>query len=139
MTSLSDFDQGGTVRSFTTMDLGPSVGLVRLPSSLLPITAPGVYQLQTGITLVEISVAGAVSIRLPSSTNPKSAMAQGSLFGNQSITLVDVGGFAGANPITVLPFGSEKIMGLVSFVLGTPYDAATLVPIPPGGWNLISP
>jgi hypothetical protein len=142
MVSQTDFDQGGSFRPFTTLFLGSGVGSVLVPGALFPITAAGTYVLQAGTTTVTVNVAGAVTIKLPSAIFPPSAGAgaQPALCANQPVTIVDIGGFAGANPITIQPFGSEKIMGLTSLTLATPYDAVTLQPIPSAAsWNMIAP
>jgi hypothetical protein len=141
MTSQTDFDQGGTFRTFTTLFLGSGVGRVSVPSALFPITAAGTFALQPGTTLVTVNVAGAVTIVLPSARQPASALAgvQGALFAAEPITIVDIGGNAGANPITIQPFGAEKIMGLASISLGVNYIGITLTPVPStAAWNMIS-
>jgi hypothetical protein len=140
MPSQTDFDQSGTVRTKSPLFLGPSVGWVSVPSALLAIVAAGTYVLQPGTTTVLVNVSGSVTITLPKAANPPSAGAQGALFANQPITIVDVGGFAGTNPITIVPAsGAEKIMGLSSLVLTTAFDAVTLQPIPSAAaWNMIA-
>jgi hypothetical protein len=143
MPSTTDFDQGGTFRSFSQIWLGPSAGFIRVPAALLPITAAGTYQLVIGTVTVTVNVSGAVTIKLPSAINPPSAMATtvGALFADQPITIVDVGGFAGASPITIMPFSvAEKIMGLASITISINYGAYTLAPNSAvGGWNAIAP
>jgi hypothetical protein len=143
MPSTTDFDQGGTFRSFSQIYLGPSAGFARVPAALLPITAAGTYQLVIGTVTVTVNVSGAVTIKLPSAINPPSAMATtvGALFADQPITIMDIGGFAGANPITIQPFSaSEKIMGQTQIQITIPYGAYTLSPNSAvAGWNAIAP
>jgi hypothetical protein len=143
MPSTTDFDQGGTTRTFSQIWLGPSAGFARVPAAVLPITAAGTYQLQPGTVTVTVNVSGSVTVKLPSAINPASAMAGvvGALFADQPITIVDVGGFAGANPITIQPFSaSEKIMGLAQITISDNYGAYTLAPNSAvAGWNALAP
>lgn len=55
---------------------------------------------------------------------------------NQPQSVVDIAGNAASHNITVLPFGSEKIMGQSSIVIATNYGGLTFWPIPTGGWYL---
>jgi hypothetical protein len=143
MPSQTDFDQGGTFRSFSQIWLGSSAGVALVPSSILPIVAAGTFTLLRGITTVTVNVNGSVTVILPTAILPPSADAgvQGALFASQPITVVDVGGFAGANPITIKPFSvAEKIMGLASITIADNYGAYTLAPNSAvGGWNAIAP
>jgi hypothetical protein len=122
--------------------MGPSIGWCELPAQqILPIIAAGTYALSPGVTLVTVSVAGAVTIVLPSAILPAQAAVQPGLIGNIPITIVDIGGFAQAHPITINPFsGSENIMGLNSLSLSVNYGGYTLTPNSTlKGWNSISP
>ena len=54
------------------------------------------------------------------------------------ITIVDIGGFVDGSTVlvTILPFGTELIMGLTSIQIATPYGGFTLFPnLSAGGWN----
>jgi hypothetical protein len=143
MPSQTDFDQGGTNRSFSKLYLGSSAGFAVVPAAVLPITTVGTYQLQVGTVTVTVNVSGSVTIKLPSAINPPSAGAgvQGALFADQPITIVDIGGFAGANPITIMPASvAEKIMGQTQIQITDNYGAFTLSPnSAAAGWNALAP
>lgn len=150
MPSQTDLDQGGTFRQWIKAYLGPSVGWVQIPSTnVLRITAAGTYQLNLSTTLVEVDVAGAVTIVLPSAQGSASLGGTGGttegatpgVAAKYPITIVDIGGFAQANPITIEPVSvAETIMGLTEITLSTNFGGYTLEPIPSAKtWNSISP
>jgi hypothetical protein len=61
--------------------------------NVLPVTSAGTYTLDPSTNLVEVNVAGAVTIVLPSCQTPTAgAQAQPQLFVKNPITIVDVGG-----------------------------------------------
>ena len=131
MPSQLDLDQGGTSREWVNTYLGPSVGWLRLPSrNLLEITAAGTYILNLSTNLVHVNVAGAVTVILPVATNP--SVPAGVLpgkYGKVSIGIVDIGGFAGANPITIQPAsGAETIMSLASIQITSAFGGFILYP-----------
>ena len=139
MTSQLDLDQGGTYRQYVRRFLGPSVGWVWTPEdNVLPVIKTGTTTLLQGITLVQVNVNGAVTIQLPSAKSSVTAPA-GALPGTflaLPITVVDIGGFAATQNITILPFGSERIMNLASIAITAAYGGFTLVPnITAGGWT----
>ena len=144
MGSQADLDQGGTNRQFVRQYLGPSVGWVTVPApaaSILPITAAGTYDVNRSVTLVTINVNGAVTINLPAAHTPVvGPQAQPGLFVQTPIVIVDVGGFATAQPITIAPAAGETIMGLASIQLTVNYGGYTLKPLDSlNGWESISP
>jgi hypothetical protein len=137
-----DFDKSGTTQRAQLVNLGPSVGWARTAQNLQQITAPGTYVLDPSTTLVTVNVAGAVTITLPSAVNPSyrgAALTQPGLFAKGPITIVDVGGNAAANPITIQAFGSEQIIGLASIQLNVKFGGYTLLPNSAGGnWNAVA-
>ncbi len=144
MTSQTDLDQGGTSRQFVRQYLGPSVGWVTVPApaaSVLAITAAGAYSVQSSTTLVTVNIAGAVTVNLPKAHTPAAgAQALPGLFVQQPIVIIDTGGNAFAHPITIVPNGTETIMGLAQIVLNSPYGGYTLKPSDAlNGWSVISP
>lgn len=142
MTSQTDLDQGGTTRAWRRTYLGPSVGWQWVPTNnVLPITAAGTYIIDPSTNLITVNVIGAVIIVLPSAILPASAQAQPGLFAQNPITIVDIGGHAQANPITIQPkSGAENIMNLASILLSVNYGGYTLAPNSTlKGWNSISP
>lgn len=144
MPSQTDFDQGGTSRQWVRTYLGPSVGWVYLPGlNPLPlITAAGTYVLQPDTTLVQVNVAGAVIITLPSAIEPKvSAGVQPALFAKKPVTIVDIGGFANGHNIVINPASpAENIVGLPTISITTNYGGFTLSPSnTQKGWTIISP
>jgi hypothetical protein len=111
-------------------------------NNIFPITAAGLFTIDPNITLVTVKVNGAVTITLPAATNP--AVGGGvlpGLFIDNPITIVDVGGFAGANPITIKPTSvAETIMGLAQITISVNYGGYTLAPNSANRlWNSISP
>jgi hypothetical protein len=138
-----DLDQSGTSRQWQRTYLGPSVGWIMAPyQNILPITAAGTYTPDPSTNLVEVNVAGAVTIVLPPCQTPAAgAQAQPRLFASNPITIVDVGGNAAANNITITPNNvGETVMGLTSIKIATNYGGFTLQPVPAQKtWTNISP
>ncbi len=143
MGSQADLDQGGTPRQWVRTYLGPSVGWVDLPSiNPLAITAAGTYALAPDTSLVTVNVTGAVTIVLPPAVNPLvPAVAQPQRFAVVPVTIVDIGGHAQANPITIQRNNAaENIMGLASITISVNYGGYTLQPSSAQqGWTSISP
>lgn len=140
MASQSDLDQGGTFRQYVRRWLGPSIGWVNSPDeNVVPVTAGGTTTLLPGTTLVPISSPVSATIQLPSSK--QSIAGQAAVPGlalKLPMTIVDSGGFVDGVTVlyTILPFGTEKIMGLSSIQIASPYGAFVLIPIltGAGGW-----
>ena len=144
MTSQTDLDQGGTARQWVRTYMGPSVGWVYLPglNPLPTIVAAGTYIIQPDTTLVQVNCAGAVTVMLPTAIDPTvPAINQGALFAKKPVTVVDIGGFAAAHPITIKPASvAETIMNLTQIQITTNYGAFTLNPSnAQKGWTNISP
>jgi len=141
MASQLDLDQGGSFRQFVRRYLGPSVGWVNSPDdNVVPVTSAGTTTVLVGTTLVPISVNGNVTIQLPSSkASVIPAGAQPGLNLALPITIVDIAGFVDGAAVlyTILPFGTELIMGLASIQIASPYGAFVLLPILDGngGWT----
>ncbi len=124
-----DLDQGGTIRLWEKTYLGPSLGWIMLQvSSIVPVVTGGTTTVPAGTTLVTVNFNGTVSLQLASSIPILGTI-------TQPLTVVDVGGFAATNNITILPFGTEKIMGLTSLVISTNFGGFNLLPVSGGGWN----
>jgi hypothetical protein len=123
--------------------MGPSIGSVWTPlQNVLLITAAGTYNLDPSTSLVEVNVAGAVTLVLPPATDPiVPAGVQPGLFANNPITIVDIGNHAQANPITIQRNNAgESIMGLASIQITVNYGGFTLLPNSAlRTWNSISP
>jgi hypothetical protein len=114
MASQLDLDQGGTNRQTHRVYLGPSVGWQEVSWEwVLNITVGGTTTMLLGSNLVLVNFNGAVSIQLPSfKATSAGAQAIPRQFLILPVTISDVGGFAAANNITILPFGTELISGL---------------------------
>lgn len=140
MASQLDLDQGGSFRQYVRRWLGPSVGWVNSPDdNVVSITVGGTTTLLVGTTLVPISFNGNVTVQLPSS---KQFTVAGVIPGRSlalPLTVVDIAGFVDGVTIlyTILPFGTEKIMGLNLVQIASPYGAFVLLPIIDGngGWT----
>ena len=132
MGSQTDLDQGGTSRQWVRTFMGPSVGWVMLPglNPIALITTAGTYTLTPDITLVEVNCAGAVIIVLPSALYPKvPAGVQPALYAKKPITIVDIGGNAAANPITIQPASvAENVLGLTQLQITANYGGLSLMP-----------
>lgn len=133
MPSQLDLDQGGTARQWQLVDMGPTIGLVRVPkrSPLAPtITVAGTYTINYSTNLVEVDCNGAVTIILPSAIDPTvPASVLPADFVKGPITIVDIGGFAGTHPITIQPAsGAENILSEPSVQITAPYGGFTLYP-----------
>lgn len=144
MASQTDLDKGGTNRQLSKRYLGPSVGWITTPAtaaSVLPITAAGTYTVELSTTLVTVNVNGAVTLNLPRARTPtQGPQAVPGPFAQNPITIVDIGGFAGSQPVTINPAAGETIMGLASIQLAVNYGGYTLKPLNAmAGWESISP
>lgn len=140
MPSQTDIDQGGTVREWANVYLGPSAGWVRYPlrnflaspNSPTNLNAAGTYTLDISTTLVQVVVSvGAVTIILPSAlaSSLSSPITQPGLAVRAPVTIIDIGGFAQANPITIKPASiAETIMGLTQIQITTNYGGFILQP-----------
>jgi hypothetical protein len=134
MASQTDLDQGGTARQWVRTYLGPSVGWVYLPGrNPFVITVAGTYVLTPDTSLVEVNVAGLVTLTLPTAIDPgPPAGALPGLYAKTPITIVDLGGNALAFPITINPASvAENIMGLSTppvLQITSNYGAYTLEP-----------
>jgi hypothetical protein len=146
MPSQTDLDMGGTVREWVKTYLGPSVGWVYVPvksflasnTNTTTITAAGTYTLDYATTFVQVAVAGAVTLLLPSTILGSLAVTQTPAHTRAKVTIVDVGGFAAANPITIKPASvAETIIGLTQIQITVNYGGYTLEPSPriPGWTN----
>lgn len=131
MASQLDLDQGGTNREWERVYLGPSVGWVYIPlRNQLGITAAGTYTLDLSTNLVQVNIAGVVTIILPSAVIP--SVPAGVLPGRSvrnPVSVVDVGGLAAANPITIQPAAGENIMGLAQIQITSNYGGFILYPV----------
>ena len=143
MGSQLDLDQGGIFRGWDRQWMGPTVGWILVPlKNILLITTAGTVIILPSTSLVEVNVAGAVTLKLPSVIAPSAgAGALPGLFANNPITIVDIGNKAQANPITIQPAsGAETIMGLAQIQITVNYGGYTLQPISAQStWNSISP
>lgn len=141
VTSQTDWDQGGTTRQLRKIYLGPSLGWLHFPGNqILTVTQAGTVNVSLGVTLIEVNVAGLVTLRLPSSqTTGAGAQAIPGQFVGAPITIVDISGNAAGFPISIIPAGAETIDGLALAQITTAYGAAILTPnFPSSNWTLTS-
>jgi hypothetical protein len=139
-----DLDQSSPIsRQWGQVFMGPTVGWQPYPvQNLLPVTQAGTYALDPSTNIVEVNVAGAVTITLPSCQTPAvPAGAMPGLYVKNPITIVDTGGNAQANPITIVPANvGETVMGLAQIKVATNYGGFSLLPVPAQRtWTSISP
>ena len=117
--------------------MGPTVGWVYLPGrNPFEITAAGTYSISPDTSVVNVNANGAVIINLPTAKNPNApAGVLPALYARTAISIVDVGGFATAHPITIQPLAGETIMGLASIQITSNYGAFILSPnVSLSGW-----
>jgi hypothetical protein len=141
---MADLDQGGANRRWVKEYLGPSIGWIEAPaptSTVPTVTASqSPYNVDLSTTLVAVGTGGGpVTINLPfAQTLP--AISNPRPSASSAITIVDVGGNAAANNITIVPQAGETIMGLASIKITANYGGFTLQPIPiRQQWQSISP
>src|SRR5258706_2594723 len=114
MASQLDLDQGGTFRQNQRIYMGPSIGWVNAPASvILSIIAGGTTVVLLGTTLVLVNANAAVTVQLPSAKDATvPAVGLSGPYLKNPITIVDIGGLAQAHPITILPAAWGNIIGL---------------------------
>jgi hypothetical protein len=131
MVMSPDFDQSGMARRTFRTDLGPSVGWAEVPyRSLLQITMPGTFRIDSSINLVTVAVPALTFLILPAARMAADAGAQPRLSVGVPIQFVDAGGFAGSFPITIQPIsGAETILGQAQIQITTNFGGLILLPI----------
>jgi hypothetical protein len=129
---MPDFDRSGIFQEWSLVKMGPTIGAVQAPSNVvLPITAAGTVALDPSFNVVTVNVAGAVTITLPFAADPSvPAGVLPGLFINNPITILDVGGHATANPITVAAQAGELIAGQPTATISVNYGSLVLIPNP---------
>jgi len=137
MGSQLDLDQGGTARFRQRQYSGPSLGWVDAVDAILRISVAGTFAVQLGSSVITANVAGTVTLQLPSFRNVNPA-----LLGQIRaipLTIMDIGGFAGTSPITILASAGETISGQPQVQITTAYGAVILQPDPIlGGCTVVS-
>jgi hypothetical protein len=122
-----DQDQSGNAFQQTRVTLGPSPGPtnVQIQPAII-LTAPGVYTLSVGTSLVLVNVTGAISFVLPDvvawQRQPGAAF-------ERAIWIKDLGGHAGSFPITVFPFATQVIDKQPTYTISTNFAIARIYPI----------
>lgn len=140
MGSQIDIDQGGTYRETQRVFLGPSVGWIDTPLQWrLDVIAGGTTSVARGTNLILVNFNGAVTLQMPSfKASSAGAQAIPRQFALVPVVIVDTGGFAQANPITILPFGTELFSGQSSIQLGSNYGSIIIRPdLVNGGGTLL--
>jgi hypothetical protein len=140
---MPDLDQGGTFRETTRIYQGPSLGWSQAaapPTSVAMVTVAGTTVVQQGTSLVHVNVNGSVTLQLPAAKgNPAGAGQVPGSYLQTVLTINDVGGFAQAFPITVLPAAGETISGGTSFIIGANYGLVSLLSdVLNGGWTAVN-
>jgi hypothetical protein len=115
----------------TKVFLGPSLGWVEMEvRPARTITAAGSYLVLPGDSVIHVNVAGLVTVRLPDAVlwvqEPGYQPATGF---ERAIWVKDLGGHATAFPITITPFGSQKIDFLPSFQIVQNRQLVRLYPL----------
>jgi hypothetical protein len=139
MASQLDLDQGGTFRQKQRLYLGPSVGWQEaINTGILNVTSAGTVNVTLGTNLVLVNVAGLVTVNLPSAKqSPAGAQALPGTFLGIPITVVDIGGNAQNNNITIAAAGAETIDGFASITIQINFGAYVLLPnLTSGGYTL---
>lgn len=139
-----DLDQGGIYTQWNRIWYGPTVGWRYVPilagnlsnvvlGATEQILAAGTTTLNPASCIVEVNVAGLVTVQLNSSI-PGS---QPTDYLGWPIIISDIGGHFTAFPLTILPDGAETIMGLSSITLSNDFSSITLLPRASGGWGIV--
>jgi hypothetical protein len=140
---MPDLDQGGTFRETTRIYQGPSLGWQQgaaPPTAVVSVTVAGTTVIQPGVSLVHVNVNGSVTIQLFRSKGNAAGAGQvpGSYL-QPIVTINDIGGFAQAFPITILPAAGETISGSLSFIINANYGLVSLLAdVLNGGWTAIN-
>lgn len=140
MGSQLDLDQGGHYRESQRLYLGPSVGWVTLQAQWVEnVIVGGTTTILRGTNMILVNFEGSVTIQLPSflasAAGPQAIPNQ---FAIVPVVICDIGGFALANPITILPAAGELISGLASIDLQSNYGSYVIRPdIVNGGGTLL--
>lgn len=139
MPSQTDLDQGGTFRTRTRVWMGPSIGWVEAPNAILRVTSGGTTVVQQGVGIVTVNFNGAVTIQLPvfKGSVAAGAIGQPGPYVNDTVTIIDTGGFATANNITILPGAGETIDGQPSYPISSNFGAVVLQPDPINGGSSV--
>lgn len=138
MGSQIDLDQGGSYRQFQRVFLGPSVGWVTFPvDNVLAVTAAGTVSPVNGTTLITVNVAGSVTVSLwdPLAPTPPAGALPGPYMA-LPLTIVDIGGHANADPITINPPAGRTIDGIASWSIDNDFGGVILKPnLANGNWS----
>ncbi len=127
-----DLDQSGLAYQTANIYLGPTLGWVRMQiGPVQNITSVGTYTLDPNSSRVLVNVAGAVTINIPSvSSWMKEAFQRPATAFDRSIWIKDFGGNAAAHPITVHPFGSDKVDNrAIDYTIIQAYQLIRLYPL----------
>ncbi len=118
--------QGGVSKQVAASAvIGQGGGGGGTPATPNIVTTGGTFNLTAanlGDILVDVNAA--VTVQLPAASTRSGF----------SASVVDIGGFADVQNITILPHGAETIIGQASLTISVAYGGYTLWPIPTGGW-----
>lgn len=128
---MADLDKGGTYQFRQKLYLGPSQGWIDAATAILRIVTAGITSVELGNSFITVAVNGTVTVQLPKFKNTNPALP--GQMRDIPIVIADIGGFALANPITILPFAGETISSLSSATIASNYGALVLVPDPVNG------
>jgi hypothetical protein len=119
LTLNADLDQSGTGWHAIKTYCGPTIGwgiAYQKPSQL--IAAAGTYQLDGSAGTILVNVAASVTIQLPSvAVYVQQALQRPEASFEKVIVIKDIGGNAALHPITITPFGTDKIDGFSSLTI----------------------
>lgn len=125
---MPDLDQGGTFRPRVRTSLGPSVGWIDIPQAITRVLGVGTVSISPGTAVVTISVNGSITIQLPAFKGVIPAITLPGQVVPNTLSIIDVGGFAASNPITILPATGELINGQISYPISSNFGAVVLQP-----------
>ena len=127
-----DIDQSGQAFQWVRVNLGPTLGwkMVQVKPSRSVIVG-GSTQLLPGDSVVLVNVASPVTILLPNvSLWIQEASYMPATGFERAIWVKDLGGHAGANNITIVPFSGQLIDGsLASVVMNVNFQIVRLYPL----------
>ncbi len=106
-------------------------------STSIPIAVQAAARAPTNVTIsstvtvgangygdILVNVAGTVTVNLPAASARSGV----------PVSIVDIGGHAAANNITIVPNGAETIKGSGTLVISSNFGGTTLWPISTGNW-----
>jgi len=132
-----DTDQGGTFRQLKQVSLGPSVGGFWAQDQVILRVTNNVAVIPPGYNIVTVSFGGPVTLTLPMSASPTTAIGNPGADVMAQVQIQDVSGNASSNTITINAAPGDNIDGLNLITIQSDYGTVILTPDPVlGSWRV---